>query len=107
MKNIGDLIKKAQQVQVQMGAMQERIAQQVFSGAAGNGAVVVELTGKGDAKSVKLNESVVDKADIETLEDLLVVAFNNAKEQIELETNTQMQKIQADLGLPSNFKMPF
>ena len=107
MKNIGDLIKKAQQVQLQMGAMHERIGQEVFSGAAGNGAVTVELTGKGEAKAVHLNESVVDKADIETLEDLLVVAFNNAKEKIVLETNTQMQKLKADLGLPANFKMPF
>ena len=107
MKNIGDLIKKAQQVQVQMAAMNEKIGQQMFSGYSGNGAVVVDLTGKGEAKAVHLNESVVDKADIETLEDLLVVAFNNAKEKIELETNTQMQKLQADLGLPPNFKLPF
>ena len=74
MKNIGELMAKAQKVQSQMTILQSKMEQQEFTGEAGNGAVTVVMTGKGRPVSVKLDKAVVDPADVETLGDL--VQFN-------------------------------
>ena len=67
--------------------------------------MTVVLTGKGNAVRVHVDKSVVD--DTDTLEDLLVVAINDSREKAETYMNTEMQKMQASLGLPPNFKLPF
>ena len=105
MKNIGELMAKAHQVQSQMTILQTKMAEQEFEGSAANGAVTVVLTGKGNAVRVHVDKSVVD--DVETLQDLLVVAINESREKSENYLNSEMQRMQASLGLPPNFKMPF
>lgn len=107
MKNIGELMKKAQQVQAQMAALQSKMEHLEFTGESAAGAVKITMTGKGVATSIKINPSVVDKDDVETLEDLLLVAINDSKGRSEDFLNTEMEKMQASLGLPKDFKMPF
>lgn len=107
MKNIGELMKKAQQVQSQVNILQSKMEKQEFTGTAANGAVAVTLTGKGLAVNVKIDPSVVDPADIETLEDLVQVAINAARNASEEAMAAEMEKIQHALGLPANFKLPF
>ena len=105
MKNIGDLMRKAQQVQTQMGALQTKMEHLEFTGESAAGAVSVTMTGKGVATSVKINPSVLD--DVETLEDLIMIAINDSKGKSEDFLNSEMEKMQASLGLPKDFKMPF
>ncbi|MBR5130503.1 MAG: YbaB/EbfC family nucleoid-associated protein [Alphaproteobacteria bacterium] len=105
MKNIGELMKKAQQVQTQMAALQTKMEHLEFTGEAASGAVSVTMTGKGVATAVKINPSVMD--DVETLEDLLLVAINDSKGKSEDFLNSEMERMQASLGLPKDFKMPF
>jgi len=105
MKNIGDLMRKAQQVQTQMGALQTKMEHLEFTGESAGGAVSVTMTGKGVATAVKINPSVLD--DVETLEDLVMIAINDSKGKSEDFLNTEMEKMQASLGLPKDFKMPF
>lgn len=107
MKNIGQLMQKAQQVQAQMGALQTKMEHLEFEGVAGSGAVRVVMTGKGVPVSVKIEASVVDKNDVETLEDLIMIALNDSKNKSEDMMNTEMEKMQGALGLPAGFKMPF
>ena len=107
MKNIGELITKAQKVQSQMSILQAKMDQQEFSGEAANGAVKVVMTGKGVPVSVKLDKSVVSPDDVETLEDLLVVALRNVRDNIDGYMASEMEKMQASLGLPPGFKLPF
>lgn len=107
MKNIGELMKKAQQVQSQMNILQAKMEQQEFEGTAGGGAVKIVLTGKGVARKVSIQPGVLDPNDAETLEDLVLVAINAAKEKAEDTTAAEMEKIQSSLGLPPGFKMPF
>ena len=107
MKNIGDLMKKAQLVQAQMGALQSKMERMEFEGVSGNGAVKVMMTGKGFPVSVKIEPSVVDKSDVETLEDLILIALNDSKNKAEEMLNSEMERMQSSLGLPPDFKMPF
>ena len=107
MKNIGELMKKAQQVQTQVNILQTKMARMEFTGGAANGAVTVTLTGVGEARKVHLDASVVNPQDTETLEDLVLVAINDARSQSESYQLSEMEKIQSSLGLPPDFKMPF
>jgi len=107
MKNIGELISKAQKVQSQMSILQAKMEQQEFSGEAGNGAVKLVMTGKGIPVSIKVDKSVVDPNDVETLEDLLLVAIKNTRETIDNYMESEMERIQTSLGLPPGFKLPF
>ncbi len=107
MKNIGELISKAQKVQSQMSILQSKMEQQEFSGEAANGAVKVVMTGKGVPVSIKLDKSIVDPSDVETLEDLLMVALKDVRENIDGYMMSEMEKMQSSLGLPPGFKLPF
>lgn len=107
MKNIGELISKAQKVQSQMNILQSKMEQQEFSGDAGNGAVKIVMTGKGMPVSVKVDKSVVDPNDVDTLEDLLLVAMKNVRDTIDNHMANEMERIQSSLGLPPGFKLPF
>lgn len=107
MHNIGDLMKKAQMVQSQMTILQSKMEKQEFEGVAANGAVRVVTTGKHVPISISINPDIVDKSDVETLEDLVLVAIRNAYDKSEEAMNSEMERIQTSLGLPAGFKMPF
>ena len=76
--NMNNLKKQAQKMQKQMEENQKALEEKEFTATAGGGAVEVTVTGKKEVTKVKLAEEVVDPDDIEMLEDLLVVAFNDA-----------------------------
>lgn len=107
MKNIGELMKKAQSVQTQMGILQKKLEMQEFTGEALKGAIKVTITGRGTPVKVELDKSVVTPDDVETLEDLLLIAMKDAKEKSDKAMEDGMMKIQSSLGLPADFKMPF
>ena len=107
MKNLGNLMKQAQQMQAKMAEMQERLAAIEVTGTAGAGMVQATLTGKGDVKRVKIDRSVVDPNDVEMLEDLVVAAINDARAKVETAAAEEMQKITGGLELPGGFKLPF
>jgi DNA-binding YbaB/EbfC family protein len=74
-----------------MAALQTKMEHLEFTGESAAGAVKITMTGKGVATSVKINPSVVDKDDVETLEDLLLVAINDSKGRSEEFLNTEME----------------
>lgn len=105
--NIQKLMKQAQEMQKQMEAMQQQLANQEVEGKAGGGMVTVTLTGKGEARKVKIDPKLADPADIEVLEDLIVAAINDAKNQNEAKASEQMSKLTSGLPLPPGMKLPF
>ncbi len=105
MKNIGELMLKAQKVQSQMSILQSKMEDMTFDGQSGNGLVKVTLTGRGYATKVQLDDSVLN--DKETLEDLITVAISDAREKADTYMESEMEKMQKSLGLPPGFKMPF
>ena len=107
MRNIGDLMKKAQMVQSQMTILQQKMEKQEFEGVAAGGAVKITVTGKHIPVKVSIDPSVVDANDTETLEDLVLVAMRSAYENVDAAMASEMERSQSSLGLPSGFKMPF
>ena len=109
MKNLGNMLKQAQQMQTRMAEMQAKLEATVVDGQAGGGMVKVSLTGKGDLKRVSIDPSLMD--DREVLEDLLVAAHADAKQKVEATMAEEMQKATAGLnlpgGLPGGLKLPF
>jgi len=76
MKNMGDLAKMAQRMQADMAKAQAELAEATVEGSAGGGAIVVVLTGTQDIKAVHIKKDL--NLDVETLEDLVLVAFRDA-----------------------------
>jgi hypothetical protein len=99
------LMQQAQQVQGRLQQMQEALERQSVTGTAGGGMVTVEADGKGTVRKVKLDPSVVNPADIEMLEDLIVVAVADAQKRAAELQQAEMGRITGGLDLP--FKLPF
>jgi len=106
-KNIGQLMKQAQQMQTRMAEMQAKLGELEMSGQSGGGMVNATLNGKGELKRIKLDKSVVDPAEIEILEDLIVAAVNDAKAKVEAHIADETQKMMGGLPLPPGMKLPF
>lgn len=107
MKNLGNLMKQAQQMQAKMAEMQGKLELMEVSGASGGGMVQVLINGKGEMRKLKIDPSLVDPNDVEVLEDLIVAAFNDAKAKVEATMQDEMQKMTGGLNLPAGFKLPF
>jgi len=107
MKNIGQLMKQAQQMQQKMAEMQAQLEAVEMTGMAGGGMVQLTLNGKGDIKQVKIDKAVVDPEEVEVLEDLLVAAFNDARTKVNAHAEAEMQKLTGGLALPGGMKLPF
>ena len=69
--------------------------------------VKVVLNGKGYAKAVAIERSLMKEDEAEILEDLIAAAINDAKSKLEKETEEQMKKMTAGLPLPPGMKLPF
>jgi len=107
MKNLGQLMKQAQQMQARMAEMQAQLETVEMTGVSGGGLVSLILNGKGDVKKVKIDRSVLDPDEGEVLEDLIVAAFNDARAKVNAHSETEMGKLTGGLGLPGGFKLPF
>ncbi len=107
MKNLGQLMKQAQQMQSKMAEMQAQLETVEMTGIAGGGMVKLSLNGKGDVKSLKIDPAAVDPAEVEVLEDLLVAAFNDARQKVNAYAEAEMQKLTGGLNLPGGMKLPF
>ncbi|MCM0020330.1 MAG: YbaB/EbfC family nucleoid-associated protein [Tagaea sp.] len=107
MKNLGALMKQAQQMQTKMAEMQEKLASLQVGGRSGGGLVEVTATGKGDVTRVKIDPSLLVPADVEVLEDLIVAALADAKGKVEAAAAEQMREATGGLNLPAGLKLPF
>ena len=107
MKNLGQMMKQAQQMQAKMAEMQAQLERVEMTGAAGGGMVQVTVGGKGDLKKLKIDKSLIDPNEVEVLEDLIVAAFNDAKSRVEQHIAQEMAKLTGGLNLPPGLKLPF
>ena len=97
--NMQAMLKQAQKMQEDMAAKQEELEAREYDISAGGGVVNVKINGKKEILSVKLSEEIVDPDDIETLEDLIVAAVNEAIKKVENTASQEMQAITGSAGL--------
>ncbi len=92
-KGFGDMIKQAQRLQKQVLEMQEELGKKVVEGAAGGGMVRVTANGRQEIIGVKIDPEVVDPEDVEMLEDLILAAITNARENAKAMMEAEMGKL--------------
>jgi DNA-binding YbaB/EbfC family protein len=107
MKQLNNLMRQAQQMQSRMQEMQAKAGDVLVDGVAGGGLVQLTLNGKNELTAIKLDKSLLDPAEVEVLEDLIIAAFNDAKAKLDKQTADEMAKITGGMPLPPGFKMPF
>ena len=107
MKNLGQMMKQAQEMQTKMQEMQEKLAEIEIGGSSGAGMVTVTLSGKGDLRKLSIDPSLFNADDSEVVEDLIVAAFADAKSKLEARVAEEMAKLTGGLNLPPGFTLPF
>ena len=107
MRNMAGMMKKVQEMQSRMEALQQEMADTEFSAAVGGGAVQVTMTGKGEMRGVKIDPSAVDAEDIDMLEDMICLAANNARAEADAAMAAKMKDITGGLPLPPGMSLPF
>jgi DNA-binding YbaB/EbfC family protein len=107
MKNLGQMMKQAQQMQSRMAEMQAQLDQVEMTGVSGGGMVQMTISGKGELRRVKIDKSLLDPNDAEMLEDLIVAAFNDGRAKVDAHVQEEMAKLTGGLNLPGGFKLPF
>jgi DNA-binding YbaB/EbfC family protein len=105
MADFSKIFEQAQQMQARMQEMQAELEKQTVTAASGGGMVQVEADGKGTITKVKIDPAVADAKDLEMLEDLILVAVNEAQKKAAELAKAEMGKLTGGLNLP--FKLPF
>lgn len=106
MKNLGQMMKQAQEMQTKIQEMQEKLADMELAGTAGAGMVSVTLNGKGEMRRVKIDPSLFNSDDAEVVEDLVVAAFADAKKRLDALLAEEMSKVTGGLNLPPGMNLP-
>ena len=107
MKNLGQMMKQAQEMQGKVAELRAELEGIEITGSSGGGMVTVALTGKGEMRQVRLDPSLIDADEAGVLEDLIVAAHNDAKGKLEARLAEEMSKLAGGLELPEGFKLPF
>jgi nucleoid-associated protein EbfC len=101
------MMKKAAELQSKMQQMQAELETLAIEGSAGGGVVKVVLNGKGDLKSVHVDDSLMRADEKEILEDLLVTAHADARRKSEDAMAEKMKALTGGIPLPPGLKLPF
>lgn len=99
------LMKQASELKSKMEAMQAELDRLEVEGTSGGGLVVIKVSGKGDLRSVRIDESVFKPDQKEIVEDLLVAAHADAKRKLETQLTERMQALTGGLPLPPGLKL--
>ena len=102
-KQIQELQKKAMKMQQELMKQQKELEAKIFTASSGGGMVTVEMNGKFDLMSIKINPEVVDPEDVEMLEDLILAAVKDAFNTVSKETDEDMSKLTGGLKIPGLF----
>jgi len=107
MVDILGLMKKAQAMQARMKDVQDELERTEVEGESGGGMVKVRLNAKGQMKAIALDPALMNPADREMAEDLILAAHADAKGKADRLAEEKMQEVAAGLPLPPGMKLPF
>ena len=105
MKDLMKMMKQAGELQGRMQKLQEDLAALEVEGQAGAGLVKLTLTGKMEARRLKIDPSLLKPEESEILEDLIIAAFQDAKAKAEAAVQSKMQEITGGLPIPPGLKL--
>lgn len=109
LKNLGDLpglMRKAQEMQQKMQAVQEEIGRRQFTADAGAGMVTATVNGKMELIKLRIDKDKLDVTDTALVEDMTVAAVAAAQRRAADSIQAEMSKMTADLGLPPGMGLP-
>ncbi len=106
MTNFSDMLTKAKAMQEKMKDAQEQIKKIEVEGVSGGDLVKVLLTGDYELKSIEISE-LAKQEDQSVINDLIIAAYNNAKEKLKKKSAEELSKVTGGLNLPLDFKLPF
>lgn len=107
MKNLGQMLKQAQEMQGRMAEMQEELERIEIEGRAGGGMVTVTMTAKGKLTGLSIDPSLMTADERETLEDLILAAHADARDKAQARMSEEMKKLTGGMPLPDGFQFPF
>ena len=103
MKNMGNLMKQAQQMQAKLASLQNELADRELDCSSGGGMIKIKINGKQQILSIKINPECVDSSDVETLEDLVLTGVNQALNESQDMVSSAMSKVTGGLNIPGMF----
>ena len=106
MTNFSDMLSKAKAMQEKMREAQDKIKSIEVQGMSGGNLVTVTLTGDYELKSILISESA-KKESQDIINDLIIAAYNNAKENLKKRSAEELSKVTGGLNFPPDFKIPF
>ena len=106
MTNFSDMLSKSKIMHEKMKEAQDQIKKIEVSGVSGGNLVKVILKGDYEIKSIEITEAA-KKENQEIINDLIIAAFNNAKENLKKKSAEELSKVTGGLNLPMDFKLPF
>ena len=106
MNNFTDMLTKAKAMQEKMKEAQEQIKKIEVEGEAGGNLVKVVISGDHELKSILISENA-KKESQEIINDLIIAAHNNAKENLKKKSAEELSKVTGGMNLPFDFKIPF
>ena len=106
MNNMSQIMKQAKAMQDKMQEVQKKIKEIEVEGVSGGDLVKVTLSGDYEIKSITISENA-KKESQEIINDLIIAAYNNAKENLKKKSAEELSKVTGGLNLPLGFKLPF
>jgi len=103
MKNMNNLMKQAQQMQVKLTSLQKELAEREVETSSGGGMVKVKVNGKQEILQLRISKECVDPGDIEMLEELVKTAVNQAVKESQDMVSGAMSKITGGMHIPGLF----
>ena len=97
--NMNNLMQQYQKMQKKLEETQEELAKKEYTGQAGGGAVKIVISGEKKVLKVSLNKDAVDPEDVETLEEMIALAVNQALTEIEKDSSQEMGRLTGGMGL--------
>lgn len=107
MKNLGQMLKQAQDMQTKMQDMQASLGDMEITGSAGAGMVTVVMNGRGEGRSVDIDPSLLAPGEKEVLEDLVIAAFNDARAKVDRMVKEKTTEMMGGIELPPGMTLPF
>ena len=105
MNNFSEMLSKAKAMQEKMKEAQDQIKNIQVEGVSGGNLVKVVLSGDYELKSINISENA-KKESQEIINDLIIAAYNNAKENLKKKSSEEISKVTGGINLPFDIKFP-